>query len=454
MGLAALVSTLSQIIAALTPRVARLVLTAFAHRDPEGAWKAVASQALTEQVRQARTQAYQAAREFIITEFAASDPAPGAMPYIPSAAGYPQQSVDTLLEAHATKTPEDAAAAISAALASHVRDAARQTIERTAEDGLTPDPGEQAARTHLDTDQYTSLVDQVDWQALADEIDHIDAEAATRAAEDTPHLVRAASWARVLTGPNNCPFCIVVASRGPVYGSAEKAGALTATPKPPGVDTPSNRFHTGCDCAVVPIYNTATSPYRQQWETLERWYRDQIDAADLDRIRSDNIPIASVRQALQDGRRPDIPDIRATDYNLPDFTDNNLHHVLDGEPDGRRGGHRSGTGRPYKTEFPSEWSDEDIRDAISQTMAAPSKVATKDAMVYFYREVNGVIVCYQARRHQRTGELSFYAAYPFNGNGVVRNDRDKDTPGGTKQTPIPLNWNDVDKKHKPAKKNS
>lgn len=448
MGLAALVSTLSQIIAALTPRVARLVLTAFAHRDPEGAWKAVASQALTEQVRQARTQAYQAAREFIITEFAASDPAPGAMPYIPSAAGYPQQSVDTLLEANATKTPEDAAAAISAALASHVRDAARQTIERTAEDGLTPDPGEDAARTHLDTDQYTSLVDQVDWQALADEIDHIDAEAATRAAEDTPHLVRAASWARVLTGPNNCPFCIVVASRGPVYGSAEKAGALTATPKPPGVDTPSNRFHTGCDCAVVPIYDPDSSPYRQQWETLERWYRDQIDAADLDRIRSDNIPIASVCQALQDGRRPDIPDIRAAAYNLPDFTDDNLHHVLDGESNDDQGGHRSGTGWVGKTEFPPEWSDDDIRDAIEKTREAPSQIIDGSEYTYFYRQVDNVIVCYQMKKRQNKGGLDFFSAYPLNGNNVVRNDNDKSNPGAIKQTSKPLNWNEVDRKRK------
>jgi hypothetical protein len=37
-------------------------------------------------------------------------------------------------------------------------------------------------------------------------------------------------------------------------------------------------------------------------------------------------------------------------------------HVLDGEQTG--GGHRHGTGRPGKTEFPAEWGDDRIVDAI------------------------------------------------------------------------------------------
>jgi hypothetical protein len=37
-------------------------------------------------------------------------------------------------------------------------------------------------------------------------------------------------------------------------------------------------------------------------------------------------------------------------------------HILDGDQTG--GGHRQGTGRPAKTEFPAEWSDDRIVDAI------------------------------------------------------------------------------------------
>lgn len=38
-------------------------------------------------------------------------------------------------------------------------------------------------------------------------------------------------------------------------------------------------------------------------------------------------------------------------------------YILVGLPDGR-GGHRAGAGRPGKTEFPEDWTDDEIIDAI------------------------------------------------------------------------------------------
>lgn len=68
---------------------------------------------------------------------------------------------------------------------------------------------------------------------------------AKRAGRDTLHLsVRATPgvlYARRLSGAENCDFCVVLASRGPVYGTALKAGE------------PGNRFHDGCDCDIVPV---------------------------------------------------------------------------------------------------------------------------------------------------------------------------------------------------------
>lgn len=50
-------------------------------------------------------------------------------------------------------------------------------------------------------------------------------------------------YARVPRGEKTCDFCIMVASRGPVYHTAESAGAL-------------DHWHAGCDCAIVPFWGT------------------------------------------------------------------------------------------------------------------------------------------------------------------------------------------------------
>lgn len=49
-------------------------------------------------------------------------------------------------------------------------------------------------------------------------------------------------FARVPSGGETCRFCIMLASRGPVYKSKDKAGA-------------SEHFHPGCDCRIVPFWD-------------------------------------------------------------------------------------------------------------------------------------------------------------------------------------------------------
>jgi hypothetical protein len=49
-------------------------------------------------------------------------------------------------------------------------------------------------------------------------------------------------------------------------------------------------------------------------------------------------------------------------------------HILDGDPTG--GGHRSGTGRRGKTEFPADWDDAKILDAIQDVARAPDRPPT------------------------------------------------------------------------------
>lgn len=50
-------------------------------------------------------------------------------------------------------------------------------------------------------------------------------------------------YARVPTGSETCDFCIMLASRGPVYHSERSAGAL-------------DHFHANCDCRVVPMWDS------------------------------------------------------------------------------------------------------------------------------------------------------------------------------------------------------
>jgi hypothetical protein len=47
-------------------------------------------------------------------------------------------------------------------------------------------------------------------------------------------------------------------------------------------------------------------------------------------------------------------------------------HVLDGDGPNDGGGHRSGTGKPGKSEFPNTWSDEKIAGEISDIATDPS----------------------------------------------------------------------------------
>lgn len=50
-------------------------------------------------------------------------------------------------------------------------------------------------------------------------------------------------FARVPQGEKTCDFCLMLASRGPVYLTEESAGAFT-------------KFHAHCDCKVIPFWET------------------------------------------------------------------------------------------------------------------------------------------------------------------------------------------------------
>lgn len=80
-------------------------------------------------------------------------------------------------------------------------------------------------------------------------------------------------------------------------------------------------------------------------------------------------PVASGWQAPDVRQRPDRP--AETDIRLTPDRDG---HVLDGEQGKPGGGHRHGTNRPNKTEFPERWSDDVIRSVIEDVARRPDVV--------------------------------------------------------------------------------
>lgn len=97
-------------------------------------------------------------------------------------------------------------------------------------------------------------------------------------------------WARVATGRETCEFCLTLIGRGPVYLSAETAGLnaddttaeeLIHRGDKAAMDELMNRWHPGCDCKVVPVYDRANWPGRDEFKRAEAiWikYSKMVDA--------------------------------------------------------------------------------------------------------------------------------------------------------------------------------
>lgn len=68
------------------------------------------------------------------------------------------------------------------------------------------------------------------------------------------------SWARVPTGLQTCKWCVKLASRGAVYGSAESAGEMS-------------HYHDVCDCVPVAIRSEADWPEGHDVAEFQALYR-------------------------------------------------------------------------------------------------------------------------------------------------------------------------------------
>lgn len=96
-------------------------------------------------------------------------------------------------------------------------------------------------------------------------------------------------WARVATGRETCEFCLMLVSRGPVYRSARGAGLNADDESAKEVLHEGNeeeirklmtRWHEGCDCKVVPVFDRQSWPGRDAFlKAQEVWkkYSKMVD---------------------------------------------------------------------------------------------------------------------------------------------------------------------------------
>lgn len=72
-------------------------------------------------------------------------------------------------------------------------------------------------------------------------------------------------WARVPTGSKTCAFCLMLASRGPVYGTAAAAGRM-------------HDYHADCDCQPTPTWG-GELPEGYDPDALYQRYQEARQAA-------------------------------------------------------------------------------------------------------------------------------------------------------------------------------
>lgn len=79
-----------------------------------------------------------------------------------------------------------------------------------------------------------------------------------------------ARWIRVPTGDKTCAWCMMLASRGPVYYTEDTAGGDEFH------GTEMDRFHSYCDCEIVAAFSDAPELDGYSWQEYEAMYRDAI----------------------------------------------------------------------------------------------------------------------------------------------------------------------------------
>ncbi|WP_052313659.1 VG15 protein [Nocardia thailandica] len=97
-------------------------------------------------------------------------------------------------------------------------------------------------------------------------------------------------WARVLSGGENCPFCAMLASRGPVYRSDKSALTVVGDRRgrARGSRAVGESYHDHCDCSAVLVREGQDWDGREEFERLERMWVAASAAHPRDTTRAFN----------------------------------------------------------------------------------------------------------------------------------------------------------------------
>ena len=241
-------------------------------------------------IRGAREQAVQVGNG-MLTDTAAEF---GYEAYLPEPATYTQKAVRKLLRDYRGKSD----AALIHAMERHVRAGARTQIMRAVPDPEVPNfvP----IQDMVSAEAYPVVLEG--FTALDELIEQAgqDADQATADAEGAKPVsekVYPIGWARVLTGETNCGFCVMLASRGPVYSSklaaSYKGGRSfvtggrgrrgAAARRHQAADKQRledmNAFHDSCDCIVVPVYKESNWVGKAEYERLRTLWDETVKKA-------------------------------------------------------------------------------------------------------------------------------------------------------------------------------
>jgi hypothetical protein len=192
-------------------------------------------------------------------------------------AGYSEQSVRTSLESlvdDVVAEPEKREKLIEKGASTFVRHA-EQAGRQMVVDAVEPPVGE-ADNTIAEEMEGTSP-DPADPAEPADEPVE-DAPLATvtelprlppQSANKSRDPRRPFAYARILHGETNCAFCVMLASRGPIYES-----------KTSGLGSNGNifdKYHDNCDCGCIPVYTSKSWPGKEQAAELYKLWLSSTD---------------------------------------------------------------------------------------------------------------------------------------------------------------------------------
>lgn len=241
-------------------------------------------------IQRHRRQAVEAANDYLDASAAPF----GALAYHPVPEPYEVQAVRKLFRENHGATPEQ----LTAAARRHVVMAGRRQVMRSVLDAefdefTSEDERERHERGSVTLEGFEEALAAVN-DSADEALRRADAAAEDVAdVQDAPRL-RPVGWARVLQGRWSCGFCIMLASRGPVYSSADAAkyvaapvgeksregGFLSRKARAELRKKNPRAFHEHCDCIVVPVFDPENWSGRAEQQRLAKFYRDTVEKED------------------------------------------------------------------------------------------------------------------------------------------------------------------------------